>query len=58
MSRYWLTFVATLVILVATKENIKPHLIGINLCHDKLSSIAKNSLQYPQKSCHDKFMSL
>ena len=58
MSLHWLTFVATLVILVATKENIKPHLVGRNLCRNKLSSITKNSLQYPQKSCHDKFMSL
>ena len=44
MSRHWLTFVATLVIPVVTKENIKPHLVGRNLCRDKLSSVVTNSL--------------
>ena len=43
MSQHWLTFVVTLVISIATKENIKPHLIGRNLCRDKLSLAATNS---------------
>ena len=37
MSRHWLRFEVTLVILVATKGNLKPHLSDRDFCRDKLS---------------------
>ena len=37
MSQHWLNFVATLVIPVKTKKNIKPHLSGRNFCINMLS---------------------
>ena len=55
MSRYCLNFVATVVLFVVTKKNIKPHLRGKNLCCDMFSFYRVNSTDEPRKnmSRHD-----
>ena len=55
MSRHWLIFVATLVIPVATKKKIKPHLSGKNFCRYKVGA----KMGYTRKSLsqHNFFMS-
>ena len=59
MSRHCLNFVATMVLFVTTKKNIKPHLSGRNLCGDMFSFSRDNNTDEPRKnmSRHDFTMS-